>query len=69
MPKKGKKKVKRKGVKKRKQPTYAVEKPRRIATAGQFKLIHNQELINLNILFYTLGIKLIGKIMICTNKK
>jgi|TARA_R100000479_G_C6316770_1_gene176131 ABC-type uncharacterized transport system ATPase component len=46
MPKKGKKKVKRKGVKKRKQPTYAVEKPRRIATAGQLNLIHNQALKN-----------------------
>ena len=44
--KKGKKKVKRKGVKKRKQPTYAVEKPRRIATAGQLNLIHNQALKN-----------------------
>ena len=46
MPKKGKKKVKRKGVKKRQQPTYAVEKPRRIATAGQLNLIHNQALKN-----------------------
>ena len=40
--KKGKKRVKQKA----KEPTYAYSKPRRVATAGQLNLIHNQALKN-----------------------
>ena len=49
MPKKAKGRKKKKGKrlgKRSQEPTYAYVKPRRVATAGQLLLVHNQALKN-----------------------